>query len=99
MNRRKFLGMLAGGVAASAAVRTFPFRVFSFPNEPIRFYGLKYHQNSPALGAWINLERSFPGRIDVMDMRYWGRSVTPACFHLQEKINAVRNFQLEIIEA
>lgn len=32
MNRRNFLGMI-GGVAATAAVRTFPFRVFSFPTE------------------------------------------------------------------
>jgi hypothetical protein len=33
MNRRNFLGMMVGGVAAAAAVRTFPFRVFSFPSE------------------------------------------------------------------
>jgi len=33
MNRRKFLNSLVGGIAASAAVRTFPFRVFSFPSE------------------------------------------------------------------
>jgi hypothetical protein len=33
MDRRKFLTTLIGGVAASAAVRTFPFRVFSFPKE------------------------------------------------------------------
>jgi hypothetical protein len=33
MDRRKFLGMMVGGVAAAAAVRTFPFRVFSFPKE------------------------------------------------------------------
>jgi hypothetical protein len=33
MNRRAFLGSLFGGVAASAAVRTWPFRVFSFPSE------------------------------------------------------------------
>lgn len=33
MNRRSFLGSLIGGVAASAAVRTWPFRVFSFPAE------------------------------------------------------------------
>jgi hypothetical protein len=32
-NRRNFLGMMVGGVAAAAAVRTFPFRVFSFPKE------------------------------------------------------------------
>jgi hypothetical protein len=33
MDRRKFLTSLVGGVVASAAVRTFPFRVFSFPKE------------------------------------------------------------------
>jgi hypothetical protein len=33
MNRRGFLGTLVGGVAAAAAVRTFPFKVFSFPTE------------------------------------------------------------------
>lgn len=33
MNRRNFLSMMVGGVAAAAAVRTFPFRVFSFPKE------------------------------------------------------------------
>jgi hypothetical protein len=36
MNRRNFLGMMIGGVAAAAAVRTFPFRVFSFPKEIAR---------------------------------------------------------------
>ena len=33
MNRRAFLGNLIGGVATAAAVRTWPFRVFSFPTE------------------------------------------------------------------
>jgi hypothetical protein len=33
MNRRSFLRSMFGGVAAAAAVRTFPFRVFSFPKE------------------------------------------------------------------
>jgi hypothetical protein len=33
LSRRGFLGSLIGGVAAAAAVRTFPFRVFSFPAE------------------------------------------------------------------
>jgi hypothetical protein len=33
MNRRSFLGTLVGGIAATAAVRTWPFRVFSFPAE------------------------------------------------------------------
>jgi hypothetical protein len=34
MNRRGFLSTLIGGVTATAAVRTFPFRVFSFPIAP-----------------------------------------------------------------
>lgn len=34
MNRRKFISTLVGGIAASAAVRTWPFRVFSFPSVP-----------------------------------------------------------------
>jgi hypothetical protein len=33
MNRRNFLGSLIGGVAAGAAVRTWPFRVYSFPSH------------------------------------------------------------------
>jgi hypothetical protein len=33
MNRRAFLGVMIGGIAAGAAVRTWPFRVFSFPTE------------------------------------------------------------------
>lgn len=33
MNRRSFLGQLIGGVAASAAVRTWPFKVYSFPDK------------------------------------------------------------------
>lgn len=36
MNRRGFLRAMIGGVAAAAAVRTFPFRVFSFPKEITR---------------------------------------------------------------
>jgi hypothetical protein len=35
MNRRNFIGTLVGGLAASAAVRTWPFRVFSFPSKPV----------------------------------------------------------------
>lgn len=33
MNRRNFLHTLIGGVSASAAVRTWPFRVYSFPSQ------------------------------------------------------------------
>ena len=33
MDRRGFISTLFGGVAATAAVRTWPFRVLSFPKE------------------------------------------------------------------
>lgn len=33
MDRRSFLRMTVGGLAAGAAVRTWPFRVYSFPQE------------------------------------------------------------------
>jgi hypothetical protein len=37
MNRRSFFGLMVGGVATAATVRTFPFRVYSFASkvEPI----------------------------------------------------------------
>src|ERR1700688_3456399 len=35
MDRRYFLRTLIGGVAATAAVRTWPFRVYSFPTSPV----------------------------------------------------------------
>lgn len=34
-NRRAFLQTLVGGIVAGAAVRTWPFRVFSFPAAPV----------------------------------------------------------------
>ena len=33
MDRRGFMKMMVGGLAAGAAVRTWPFRVYSFPAE------------------------------------------------------------------
>jgi hypothetical protein len=33
MDRRNFFRSMVGGVAAAAAVRTWPFRVFSFPTD------------------------------------------------------------------
>ena len=58
MNRRNFLGLMVGGVAAAAAVRTFPFRVFSFPNEPKLWIGTDYGFSgcsSMRLSSLINL--------------------------------------------
>ena len=34
-SRRGFLRTMVGGVAAAAAVQSFPFRVYSFPQQPI----------------------------------------------------------------
>lgn len=33
LDRRKFFGQMLGGLAVTAAVRTWPFRVYSFPTE------------------------------------------------------------------
>lgn len=33
MNRREFIGSVVGGIATGTAVRTWPFRVYSFPTE------------------------------------------------------------------
>lgn len=35
MNRRGFLGAMVGGIATAAAVRTWPFRIYSFPAQPV----------------------------------------------------------------
>lgn len=35
MDRRNFLRSLVGGVAATAAVRTWPFRIYSFPSQVV----------------------------------------------------------------
>ncbi len=48
MNRRGFLKALIGGVATAAAVRTFPFRVYSFPTEIAKDY---YMINWPVLSG------------------------------------------------
>jgi hypothetical protein len=40
MNRRGFLRSLIGGVATAAAVRMFPFRVYSFPENVLIRKGL-----------------------------------------------------------
>ena len=56
MDRRNFLRLLVGGVAAEAAVRTFPFRVFSFPSkiESIQTEDLDYytHHYLTSQSAW-----------------------------------------------
>ena len=64
MDRRAFIGSLVGGVATGAAVRTWPFRVYSFPSDvkPVnlrppmrRFYDtdVRRMKISPDQKAWI----------------------------------------------
>jgi hypothetical protein len=63
MDRRLFLKNLVGGVAVAAAVRTFPFRVFSFPSE------IK-------VGQWIEECQSFEFILDPTIDIEWLRGAT-----------------------
>jgi hypothetical protein len=49
MDRRGFFGALIGGVAVAAAARSWPFRVFSFPSQPIRWVGIDWGYNDSAV--------------------------------------------------
>lgn len=65
MNRRNFLRMMVGGVAAGAAVRTFPFRVYSFPKQinleplplPLSLYGMRYADVYAETGTMYGITR------------------------------------------
>jgi hypothetical protein len=46
MNRRSFLNLAVSGVATAAAVRTWPFRVFSFPSKPVAVPLIAQYQQS-----------------------------------------------------
>ena len=48
MNRRGFLHSLVGGIAATSAVRAWPFRVYSFPSE-ISFTDVQHAIDETAL--------------------------------------------------
>lgn len=66
MNRRNFLGMI-GGVAATAAVRTWPFRVYSFPSQPIMKSGIEIMDYHGRLFI-------YPNRVDRLNLARWGYS-------------------------
>src|SRR5258708_23131264 len=61
MNRRKFFKSMIGGVAVAAAVRTWPFRVFSFPVEIVT--GLKAIR---FIKAYDVMQDKFVSRYDVL---------------------------------
>jgi hypothetical protein len=50
VNRRSFLNLTVGGIAAAAAVRTWPFRVYSFPSD-IKLLSLPFQ-----VGDWVQFE-------------------------------------------
>jgi hypothetical protein len=52
MDRRAFLRGLVGGVATDAAVRTFPFRVFSFPSKPSSAFSVVTHKSPWDKSLW-----------------------------------------------
>ena len=63
MDRRSFFRTMVGGVAASAAVRTWPFRVYSFPSQiviptterllqEINRAFLKFLEDNPTAWQW-----------------------------------------------
>ena len=61
MNRRNFLRTLVGGVAASAAVRTWPFRTYFFPKEivvpELSLAGLPYWEDGKHVGDFMGIQR------------------------------------------
>jgi hypothetical protein len=63
MERRNFLRMMVGGVVAGAAVRSFPFRVFSFPKEIVvperlSLYSIPYGDCYNPTGTMYGISRN-----------------------------------------
>jgi hypothetical protein len=62
MDRRSFLRTMVGGLAAGAAVRTWPFRVYSFPTDlgrPVDMFeymhwGFSHNLNNPRHQIYIS---------------------------------------------
>lgn len=62
MNRRSFLrNLLVGGIATTAAVREWPFRVFSFPSYPLEVHNLSKHPSLMVFQGW----RRYDGIVKV----------------------------------
>jgi hypothetical protein len=67
IDRRSFLRTIVGGVAAGAAVRTWPFRVYSFPSKVIPWFSADFGfgDKSDAMGVF----KSYDGII----WQIWGK--------------------------
>jgi hypothetical protein len=97
MDRRKFLGSLIGGIAATAAVRSWPFRVYSFPTEIDAFpecvfpdivrQQLYLTTSTPGssgyfkVGDWVSIG-NFQARIKGVDL-------TKCLIHLDREVRGV----------
>lgn len=92
MNRRGFIGFLAGGIAAEAVVRTFPFRVFSFPSEIVPAYSpldlAPIYYSKEALQALVKHLRF--KAIKPMNAEDFYAIVHPEVFKAYKKINFFR---------
>jgi hypothetical protein len=65
LSRRSFLGITVGGIAAAAAVRTWPFRMFSFP-ENISVEPILSANSIRYLRAFDPIQGKFISRFDVL---------------------------------
>lgn len=84
MDRRKFLGTIVGGVAATAAVRTWPFRVYSFPTNIVTLprQVFRYFELVPdgpgtllvGVEKFFNPWSTFGTRTIVGELPGWGQS-------------------------
>lgn len=68
MDRRDFLGTMIGGVAAVAAVRSFPFRVYSFPSNIVVTRNLMFDE------VW--LFRALTNAAKIKRLRHFDLGIT-----------------------
>jgi len=82
MDRRSFFGMMVGGLATVAAVRSFPFRVFSFPKE-VMVPSLRGFQTDAMLSFWENEEaRWHQEGSDSRTPKVWRQHLWPVKLNL-----------------
>lgn len=98
MDRRSFLTNMVGGVAMGAAVRTWPFRVYSFASEPI-VAGYAWRVK---IFQWDQFVRMYPHTAAAMKT-FNGFRVTRtedwAVIHFTEDTNKLSHFDRETITA
>jgi hypothetical protein len=92
MNRRNFLSSIIGGVTATAAVRTWPFRVYSFPTT-ITIVGPAVTIVGPAVSVGFRSLRSGRDFIPMTVKLFNALVVTNPRFHT--RITNVRAFDAQ----